>query len=37
MRWITRTVQGCLAIAHGDLKRGEDSASTMGLLTWGET
>ena len=23
MRWITRTVQGCLAIAHGDLEQGE--------------
>ena len=23
MRWITRTVRGCLAIAHGDLERGE--------------
>ena len=23
MRWITRTVRGCLAIAHGDLEQGE--------------
>ncbi len=30
LRWITRTVQGCLAIARGDLKRGvEDAADAL--------